>query len=251
MFFHLTVFFWTVIYVIGLELIAYRPIAPSWKWYFSSIVLLLAISFLASQRLTRRKSDVALPGALSLSVPILLSLIDSPAKIHLFIVLTGVMYYFSLLGLYRLRTAPQDQTALAFLNAAIMAVVFFFYSGVYGFYLNFNFPTWGLMLLFFTGTALVCYQTFISAERKQRERARLYSVLVGFVMGELSWMMSFWPFGYLTTGAFALIFFFLLWDIALDAFREQLSLKKAAWRIVFFFGLMLVLLMSTPWRILV
>jgi hypothetical protein len=79
----------------------------------------------------------------------------------------------------------------------------------------------------------------------------LYSVLLGLVMGEMVWVMSFWPFGYLTTGALGLIFFFIMWDVAFDAFRRSLSFKKAVIRLLFFFGLVTLLLVSSPWRILV
>lgn len=253
MIFHFTVFFWSIAFSLGLELIAVNPISPTWGWYVFSIVPLIIISLLASRRLTKRFSDAFLPGLLSLAAPMLLSLIDAPAERQVFVILSALMYYFALLGMYRLRHAPVDQTAQAFLNTAAMAALFFFYAGVYGFYLNFSFPLWGLMLLYFFGTALTSYETFIGIEREGAEKKRiwLYSILLGLLSGEMAWVMSFWPFGYLTTGALALIFFFMTWDISFDAFHRTLSLKKAALRILFFLVLVGILLFSTPWRILV
>jgi hypothetical protein len=245
MVFHFTVFLWTIIFSIGLQIIAANPITPTWGWYIFSIVPLIIISLIASRRITRRFQDAFLPG--------LLSLIDSSAERGVFVVLSGLMYYFALLGAYRLRHAPQDRTAQAFLNTAAMAALFFFYAGVYGFYLNFSFPLWGLMLLYFFGTALTSYETFIGIEREgvEKQRLWLYSTLLGLLLGEMAWVMSFWPFGYLTAGALALIFFFMAWDISFDAFHRTLSLKKAALRILFFLVLIGILLFSTPWRILV
>mgnify|MGYP003393247689 CR=1 FL=1 len=163
------------------------------------------------------------------------------------------MYYFALLGAYRLRHAPQDRTAQAFLNTAAMAAIFFFYAGVYGFYLNFSFPLWGLMLLYFCTATLASYETFIGIEREGADKKRLwfYSMILGLLSGEIAWVMSFWPFGYLTAGVLMLIFFFMAWDISFDAFHRTLSLKKAVWRIIFFLILVGILLFSTPWRILV
>lgn len=251
MIFHFTVFFWSVIFALGLEVVAVNPIFPSWGWYIFSILPLVIISLVASRRITKRYTDAFLPGLLSFTAPTLLSLIDSPAQQQVFVVLSTLMYYFALLGIYRLRHAPEDKTAKAFLYSAAMAAMFFFYSGVYGFYLNFSFPLWGLMLIYFLGTALTSYETFLGVEKQERRRMRLYSVLLGLVMGEMAWVMSFWPFGYLTAGAMTLIFFFVIWDIALDGFRKKLSLKKAVARILFFFILIAVLLSSTPWRIFV
>lgn len=251
MIFHFTVFFWSVIFAFGLEAIAGNPISLSWGWYFFSILPLVIISLVASRRVTKRYADAFLPGLLSFVAPMLLSLIDNSTERQVFIVLSTLMYYFSLLGIYRLRHAPSDKTAKAFLYSATMAAMFFFYTGVYGFYLNFSFPLWGLMLIYFLGTALTSYETFLGVEQQEHRRMRLYSVLLGLVMGEVAWVMSFWPFGYLTTGAMDLIFFFVIWDIALDGFRQRLSLKKAIIRILFFSVLIALLLSSTPWRILV
>lgn len=238
-------------FYVGLEVVAAKPAVPSWSWYVFAIMPLIVISLLASRRLTRRFADAFLPGLLSLTAPILLSLIDHPGERQLFTIISAGMYYFALLGIFRLRHAPKDRTAQAFLNSSVMAAMFFFYAGLYGFYLNFSFPLWGLMLLFFTGTAMTSYVTFIGLERKEPNRVIVYSVLLGLVMGEMAWVMSFWPFGYLTTGSLGLIFFFIVWDISFDAFRKSLSLKRAVIRLLFFFSLILLLLVSTPWRILV
>ncbi|MEK7181523.1 MAG: hypothetical protein AAB519_03370 [Patescibacteria group bacterium] len=251
MIFHFKILLWTLVFLFGLEIISSNPISASWSWYVFAILPLLIIAYISAKRLTKRSSDAFLPGLLALVAPTLLSLIDSPNARQLFVVLSALMYYFALLGIYRLRHAPTDQTAQAFLNTAAMAALFFFFSVLYGFYLNFSFPLWGLMLLYFFGTSLTSYQLFISVEREERRRVLIYSVLLGLIMGEMVWVMSFWPFGYLTTGALGLIFYFVCWDIAFDGFRKKLSLKKAVLRLLFFLVLSILLLASSPWRILV
>ena len=253
MIFHFTIFFWTLIFLCGLEFIAVSPILLEWSWYIFSITPLLIISLLACRKITKRFTDVFLPGLLSFAAPTLLSLIDYPTQRQMFVVLSALMYYFALLGLYRLRHAPTDQTAQSFLNIAAVAALFFYYTGIFGFYLNFSFPLWGLMVLYFLGTALTSYKTFAGVEREGVEKRRLilYSTLLGLFACEMAWVMSFWPFGYLTAGVLVLVFFFLAWDISFDAFHRVLSLKKAVSRILFFFLLIGILLWSTPWHILV
>lgn len=251
MIFHFAIFFWSVAFLFGLEAVSRYPIFASWSWYLFSVGALIVLSLLASRRLVGKFSDAFIPILLSLASPTLLSLVDAPRGQQVFIVLSAVMYYAALLGNYRLRHAPTDKTAEAFLNSAAMAAMFFFYAGLYGFFLNFTFPLWGLMALYFVGTTLTSYETFITVDKKERRRVILYSVLLGLIMGEMAWIMSLWPFGYLTTGALGTICFFLVWDVSFDAFRETLSLKKAGVRILFFLGLILLLLISSPWRILV
>lgn len=252
MIFHFTIFFWTIIFSLGLQIIAANPIVPTWSWYLSAIVPLVILTLVASGRITKHFQDAFLPGLLSLAAPLLLSLIDASDERKAFVIVTGGMYYLAFLGVYRLRHAPDDPTARALLNTSAMAAIFFFYAGIYGFYLNFAFPLWGLMLLYFAGTLLLSYETFIGIERRQgrRKRSWFYSMILGLCMGEMAWVMSFWPFGYLTAGALALIIFFMLWDVSFDAFHQSLSLKKAAGRILFCLGLIGILLLSTPWRIL-
>lgn len=253
MIFHFTILLWTIIFSIGLEFVALNPFFPTWNWYIFSILPLIIISFLACQKITKRSTDTFLPGLLSFAVPTLLSLIDSPIQRQIFVGLSALMYYFALLGLYRLHHSPNDKTARAFLNSAAVAGLFFYYTGIYGFYLNFSFPLWGLMLLYFLGTALTSYKTLTGVGHigVQGRRRKLYSMLLGLFMGEMAWVISFWPFGYLTTGSLALVFFYLAWDTSFDAFYETLSLKKALLRTLFFVFLIGVVLFSTPWWIVI
>lgn len=251
MIFHFTILFWSIVFLCGLELVVINPVVPTWNWYVFSISPLLVISFLAGRRIIKRGSNAFVPFLLAVAAPMLLSLIDNATEQQVFIGMSALMYYFAFLGMYRLRHAPQDQTAQAFLNMSAMAGLFFFYAGMYGFYLNFSFPVWGLMVFYFFGTTLASYGTFIGIEREGIHKKRLwfYGVLLGLLMSEIGWVMSFWPFGYLTAGALALIFLFMLWDISFDAFHRTLSLKKAVWRILFLLAFFGILLFSTPWRI--
>ncbi len=251
MIFHFTLLLWSLIFSLGLWLVAQGEILLQWSWYISVIGPLVLISLIATQRVTHRLADSALPILISVTAPVLLSLIDAPIERKVFAVLVGVMYYLGLLALYRLRTAPSDQTAQSLLSMSIMAAMFFFYSGIYGFYINFNFPLWGLMALFFFGTGAVSYQALINRERRNRWRALFYSLVLGLIMGECAWAFGFWPFGYLTTGALALVLYAILWDVTFTAFYGELSLKRTIIRIIFLLALVLLLLASTPWHILV
>jgi hypothetical protein len=251
MIFHFTILLWSLIFALGLWLVAQGEILLQWSWYISVIGPLVLISLIATQRVTHRLTDAALPILLSVTAPVLLSLIDAPIEREVFAVLAGGMYYLGLLALYRLRSAPADQTAQSLLSMSIMAAMFFFYSGIYGFYINFNFPLWGLMALFFIGTGAVSYQALINRERRNRWRALFYSLVLGLIMGECAWALGFWPFGYLTTGALALVLYAILWDVTFTAFYGELSLKRTIIRILFLLVLVLLIIASTPWHILV
>ncbi|MBP9801619.1 MAG: hypothetical protein KBC83_03080 [Candidatus Moranbacteria bacterium] len=241
---------WSLIFSLGLWFAAEGKILLQWSWYFSVIGPLVIISLIAAQRVTHRIADAAFPILLSVTAPILLSLIDAQIEQELFVVIAGGVYYLGLLALYRLRSAPADQTAQALLSTAIMAAMFFFYSGIYGFYVNFNFPLWGLMTLFFLGTGAVSYQALMNREQRNRRRALFYSLVLGLIMGECAWAFGFLPFGYLTTGTIALILYAILWDVTFTAFYGELSLKRVVVRVLFLLLLVVLILTSTPWYIL-
>lgn len=252
MIFHFTVLFWTAVFSFWLGYVAFHPTDPSWGQYAFSILPLIAISLLAGRRVAGAFSGASLSVLLSVTAPVLLSFIDRPAERQAFVALTALMYYVSLIGAYRLRHAPKDRTAQAMLNTSAMAAMFFFFAGLYGFYLNFSFPLWGLMVLYFLGAAFVSRETFVDVDRgDESSRVTIYSVLIGLVMGEMAWISSLWPFGYLTVGAINLVLFFIAWDVASDAFRKELSLKKAVARILFFIVIIAMLFLTSPWRILV
>ena len=252
MVFHFTVFFWAVIFYLGLQGIISLETSTTWGWYFSSISLLLMIVSLATKAITSRLRDIFLPALFAFTTPTLLSFIDNSHEQQIFIFLVSSVLYVAFMGGYRLRQAPQDKTAFAFLQTAALSGLFLFYACMYGFYLNFNFPLWALMTLFFFGTTFVGFAILVPGLPKtDYPKVKLYSALLGLTLTELAWVISFWPFGYLTTGSITLIFFYLSWDIAWQALREGLSLKRTLFRIGFFFFLVGLLLWSTPWRILV
>lgn len=253
MIFHFSVFLWSIIFYLSLQGILYIGSEATISWYFWSILFLTAVSSIATKKLTGHLRDFFLPFLLAVTTPTLLSFIDNRLEQQIFAVLASLMVYSAFIGSYRLRQAPKDQTAVALLHTAALAGLFLFYASIYGFYLNFNFPLWALMILFFGGTGLTSFVTLMAGGRPQEKKsqAKLYSVLLGLMLSELAWVISFWPFGYLTTGSITLILYYIAWDIAWHAFDESLILKDTLIRMSFFFLLIALLLVSTPWRIVV
>jgi hypothetical protein len=248
MLFHFAVLLWTVIFSAGLFVIASRPVLPSWDWYLYSIIPLAIVVVIAAKRIAKRYLAAFVPLVFAITAPVLLSLIDSVDERKIFAVATGFALYLALLAGYRLRLSPLDMTARAMLSSAAVAGLFLFFAGAYGFYLNFTFPLWGLMLLFALATFLISFQTLVAFTRHERRRALIYAITHAIVMGELIWGMSFWPVGYLTTAAVAIILYYLLWDIARDALQNELSLRRTLIRIASSLALAAFVMLSSPWR---
>jgi len=249
MLFHFSIFFWSVAFFFGMWVVASDDTISFWNGYLFSIVTLSLFSLISAKRITKRLRNSFVPLLLSFSAPSLLSLIDAPGEKFLFSLLAASMFYVVFLALYRLRFAPTDRTARSFLSIATLASLFFFYSAAYGFYLNFSVPLSSLVAVFALGSFGAAYQTLYPILPKNRSRVALYSSVIAFSMGEISWMLSFWPFGYLTAGSAALGFFFMLWDMAGSLFLGMLSRKRTIVYLVVVLALVGLLVGTSPWRI--
>lgn len=252
MIFEPRILFWSLLFFAVLWYAQSQELLFSASGYLVTLVPLLIISSIAGYQLYRRIVRIFVPLVLSAVIPLLLSLIDQRSNALIFMIIGSLMYYFGLLSMYRLRKAPQDQTAQSLLHATLMASIFFFYCAVTGFFLNFAFPPlWFVMIIVGIVTTLVTYVSFLTVSREDQQRNFLYSSLVGFLLTEVFFVASFWPFGYLTTGALLTIGYFLFWEMALDAFLHTLSMRKIFFRIALLGVIILIVLLSTPWRILV
>jgi hypothetical protein len=249
MLFHFSIFFWSVAFFFGMWSVASDDSIPFWSGYLFSIGVLSLISLVSAKRITKRLRNSFVPLLLSFSAPSLLSLIDAPGEKFAFSLLSATMFYVAFLALYRLRFAPTDRTARSFLSIAGLASLFFFYAAAYGFYLNFSVPLASLVAVFATGSFGAAYQTLYPILPKHRTRVALYSSVIAFGMGEISWMLSFWPFGYLTAGSAALGFFFILWDMAGSLFSGTLSRKRTIVYLIVVLALVGLLVGTSPWDI--
>jgi len=249
MIFHFTVFFWSVAFFLGMQFVAAREYGSFWAGYLFSVVLLAVLSLVSAKKITKRIRNSFIPLLLSFSAPSVLSLIDNFREKTVFSVLASLMYYVAFLALYRLRFAPKDKTAHSLLSVAMLSALFFFYAAAFGFYLNFSVPLSSLVFVFALGSLGAAYQTLSSSLHGDKRRVALYSSIVAFGVGEISWTISFWPFGYLTAGAVSLMSFYILWDMANSLFLGTISRKRTIWYLVIFMVLIGILLATSPWSI--
>lgn len=253
MLFHFKVFFFAILFFVSLLVISERPVVPSWSFFLITVGSLIALSVIAAHKLTDFWYTAYLPSTLALSVPLLLSLIDRGFETRVFIIVASVLYYGSLLGIYRVRLNGSDKTARALLNVAALASLFFVFTATYGLYINYEVPLAVLLGVYFFSSFIVTFQTLygvVETKKRELKPILLFAFSVGMLITELIWVVHFWPFGYLTIGVSMLTHFFFLWHIAFDCMRGQLAMKQIIQESMALLILLALLVLTSPWNLI-
>jgi len=245
MFFHLKSLLCAIIFLAIFQVAFFNE-----NFIWQTGISLVFFSLWSAKRIGRKYSFSIIPIVFSVSSVILLYLIDFPADQQAFIILTSMFFYFILLGIFRLKNYSEDQTARGIASGGLLATVFFFYAGFYGLYINFSIPLWVLMFIFLAITFILSYH-YLGAISSDKKRVLSFSIILGFAMAEISWVINFWPFGYLTTGVIALIFYYMFWDLAQSYFTKKLSKRKIAVNLIFFSLLICLVLLTSRWQLAV
>ena len=270
MFLKLQPLIYSLFFLAGLELIVFFH-----AHVLAIVFLLLLMALFQGKKVGKRWKFSILPIFFVISSVALLYFITIRYEQQAFIILVSFMYYLALLGAYRLSKYSGDQTAIGINKAVTIATIFFVYASAYGLYLNFLVPLYFLILTYLLATFFVSYQyfsiigpraeTLVDEDEEKDEAEELkndpnvgakpydkkivwaYSLLISLAMTEIAWTMNFWPFGYLTSGAIALILYFVLWDIIRDYFLNILSKKRVLTNLIISLFLVTLVLLSSKW----
>jgi hypothetical protein len=241
MFFNLKVLFYTFVFGASLELFSFNQ-----KAFLIIMIFLVFFSVFISRKIGKKYMFSLIPIIFSFSSIALMYLIDLQPQRQAFILFASFVFYLTYLAIFRLKHSPADQTASGLISASLASTAFLFYSASYGIYLNFSIPLWALMGSFLIVTFLISFQYFDLISANVR-KALNYSLILGMIMAEIAWIINFWPFGYLTTGAITLIFYYVLWDLVQSMFTEKLSQKRMIANLIFFGFLIGLVLASSKW----
>jgi hypothetical protein len=245
MFFHLKSLLYAILFLAIFQVVFFNE-----NLIWQAGIFLVFFSLWSAKRIGGKYSFSIIPVIFSVSSVILLYLIDFPADQQAFIILASLVFYFILLGIFRLKSYSKDQTARGIASGGLLATIFFFYTGFYGIYINFSIPLWVLMFVFLAITFILSYH-YLGAISPDKKKVLSFSVILGFAMAEISWVINFWPFGYLTTGVIALIFYYMFWDLAQSYFTKKLSKRKITFNLIFFSLLIGLILLTSRWQLAV
>ncbi len=243
MFFHISILVFALSFFGLLEAAIVIPMKFSVLVFF-----LLAILFRALSRFGGSVGSAIIPTLFSFSSILLLFFISSPREKHVFIFLSSLVFYTSVLGVYRLRQYAGDMTAGSMLSLVAMTTLFFLFSGFFGIFLNFQrFSEWMLMTSYGLSSFLVGLSVFVRLFRNNPRKAWFFALLFGFSAAEIGWIGTFWPFGYLTSGVITLLFLSPLWDMIQGEASGGVSKKRLAVQVTLILFLIGMVLGSSEW----
>lgn len=254
MFFHFQIFLHSLFFFLFLELMTGDFASEKLSLIFSGKIWLIGIGFFlvllyfykVASKISKKSSMTPIPVLLVVSNLGLLYFVQSQSQKQILILIGSAVYYSLHIALYRLRSYDRDKTARAIVAAGSVSTVFLFYATSYGIYLNFAISLWIPMSVFMLVTVLISLQYFWLINDNKKNVLN-YSLVLGFLMAEIVWILNFWPFGYLTTGVISLIFYYVFWDIVQRHFLNELSKKRIVLNMVLFGFLVSLVLSSTRW----
>lgn len=243
MFFRFNILFLSLLFAANLWLSVNYAGYAGWLGILLSLAIIVAVRLVAGLWKYTVLPAILVPGAV-----LLLSLIDPPFEMNLFVVFVSLAFYATVLAGWRLHQYEKDETAKALYNIATVAVLFCWYAASFGWYLNpsISFPIWTLLAVISVITFLAALVSF-SINQIDPEKRLIYSVFLATLVAQSVWVQNFWPFGYLTAGVITLIIFCVGWEIVLSFFFKKLTARTVLFEIFFLTGSVIVVLLSTRW----
>ncbi len=231
---------------VGLSLVA-RYALGDLNLIALAIGVFVIASLIVGHYIARHVFFAIVPVIFSVGSLMLLFFIDSPSQRNIFIAISALLIYVTILGAYRLSRNVNDAIARGLIVAGATVAVFYFYATTFGVYLNFYMPRIVLAGIIFVVTTVIAWQYFVMIARGLLSQVTLYSVVVGAVMAQMAFVATYWPFGYLTTSVVLLMVYYILWDLAQSFFLDKLSKARVVTNIVFFIFLAAVVLGTSRW----
>lgn len=232
-----------------------------------SVFLMLFVAAVSGFWITKRvKLSFLLTLLFSVASIAFLVVLGDPLIKRLYIFAVTALFAITLYGLKRFFVPRSAETPLDKVNridfgfkinqTIVMFIVFFASAGAYGIYTAFDLQAWQMMLLIFLVIFLsVSYIIRLNFIKSRALNLRLdsyknrtfnfYAFLMGLLMIELAWVLSFLPINHLTFGAILLVIFYTFWNLIRMHLRNELTRNKLLGEMFFLAGATLFILLGS------
>jgi len=190
-----------------------------------------------------------------------------------YVIFSSLLFVFALVGLNKFFSQRKKYDYQEVVNKKILCFgfnlnqtivlfsVFFLSSGIYGIYIDLNFPVWMAMTAVFVGVSILTfYFVKMNFLKNKIAKARMissadktfafYSFLFGLLVAEIFWAMSFLPANHLTVGSIILCFCYAFWSILQERLESKLTRKSVFFKLLFFVVAAGIILATSKWSII-
>lgn len=246
----------------GLELLSIKQYLIWWILPVLSLIILLgilhSIKFNIKQWNQKEKgwknlNFVLLPFIYFISIVLVLLFIKGGFFRHFYIIGCSVLFW---LLLYNIKKAANhliilniERSNLSYINDVVTLVsAFLVYSGVFGFYVFFNWPTWLLIFILTITTIFLSYQFFWFSNLFST-KTEFYILILGLIILEVSWVLSFWVAGFFVRGIVLFAIFYVFIGLTQHYFKNTLNKKVVGEHLFVSFLVILAVLMTAKWTL--
>ena len=240
--------------------------------YFAVAVLFLTSVIGAPWTAGYRILPIILITVFTTSVILFLLTLGKNSFQNSYVIFSSLLFILTLIGLDKFFSQRKkydhqetvDKKTLYFgfnLNqTVVLFAVFFLASGIYGIYIDLNFPIWIAMAAIFAGVSILIFyfvkinflKNKIAKDRMVSSTSKtftLYSFLFGFLAAEIFWAMSFLPANHLTVGSITLCFCYSFWSILQDRLESKLTRRSVFSKLLFFVIAVGIIFATSKWGI--
>jgi len=244
MFFHLKPILLSLLALAGYELMIYR-----FEWRFWILGILLVIIIAGTRIATNAWHNSLLPILFFVGSAMLLFFVSGGIFLQVYILISVLIYYLIILGVYRLNANSKDETAQKINFITSFTVVFIWSASLFATYLNRNIDFWVISLLLYAIVVIATHQLLKTAnfEKGKADRYWLYSFTIAYCLAIMSWGVLFLPFGYLTLSVLLLGVYFVLVNYLARSIKGTFSKVAFTIDLIIFLISAGVVLFSTRW----
>lgn len=136
--------------------------------------------------------------------------------------------------------------------AFLFLTAFIWYVNAFVFYSIFGYPFFlALLIIFFVTFLLTSFAVRVyAAPRKDNKNSALpaiYSWVIGLVMVQASWVVGFWPFGYLTAAVIITIIYYVTLVSVKEYFFGRMETQRVVKEFLFGMAVVIVIFYFTEW----
>ncbi len=132
------------------------------------------------------------------------------------------------------------------INIANFFTVFLWCSLIFYIYLYFGWPKWAVILSVFIMSFLIAYQSLLK-KNIPSIISWVYILILVLILIEITWIITFWPVGYLIGGMVILTSFYVLWGLIQDHIDNKLKLGTVLEYLAVSFIILAIVLGTTRW----